>query len=158
MNIGTNDNSIVMFLVFSDCDTEWQDCIEADERYLVEEADFYKESGLSNRCVQEQDLCSISPYPGCDLSKKSSNSIVNDNTYVNNHRYRRQEVPCREEKCGCDGQCISVSRVLRSTDDRRMILRIDRITDWRNVNKQPIKLKQFFQYAYLNNDFETIVG
>ena len=116
----------------------------------MEKIGFYRKHGLSDRCVQEQEDCSISPYPGCDLSKKQSNPSANENQYLSHFRYPRQgdRNRCRDRKCGCDGQCISSSRVLRSADDSRRIIRIDRIIDWRNINKQRINPRQYFDYSY----------
>ena len=117
-----------MFYIYSDCDTEWQDCIEEDERYLVEKLRFYDKNGLSDRCTQEQEKCSASEYPGCNLSTGVQEGSYGYNSFLGQQRYPRKVGLCG--KCGCTNECVQHCRVYRRNSDGQLIKRrCERITD-----------------------------
>ena len=119
--------TVLMFCIYSDCDTEWQDCIEEDERYLVDKLHFYRNNSLSDRCIQEQVECSISAYPGCDSESQSYDYIRGYGSY-GHQRFPRQTNTCG--KCGCSGECdVQNGRVLRNDNGVPIKYRQERIMD-----------------------------
>ena len=125
-----------MFHFYSDCDTEWQDCIQDDEDYLENKIGFYRKNGFEDRCLKNQEQCSVSAYPGCNLSGENTYPSLGYNSYFSHHRYRRDA----SNNCGGDGQCgVPVTRVERPKNGGKMLLRKDYFRDRRNLSYQDIQ-------------------
>ena len=135
--------------IYSDCNTEWQDCIEEDERYLVEKLRFYEENKLSDRCTQNQENCSTSAYPGCNLSPGSQNVSSGYIRSLNQQRYRRQVPPCG--KCGCAGECLRHCRVLRNSNGVPIRRRCERISDRKKI---PLSIVPDLLRIEIDNDVQ----
>jgi len=139
---------------YSDCDTEFQDCIQDDELYLEQKIGFYRKNGFSGRCLKNQEKCSVSPYPGCDLSEENTYPSLGYNPYLSYHRYRRQT----SQHCGGDGQCgVPVTRAMRA-DRGKMLIRRDYFKDRRNLSYQDLDEDSIRRYEIedereLNNNF-----
>ena len=129
-----------MFYICSDCDTEWQDCIEEDERYLVEKLQFYQENKLSDRCTQEQEKCSASEYPGCNLSTGIQGGSYGYNSFFGRQRYPRKVGPCG--KCGCTGECVRHCRVIRNSNGVPIKRRCEGIEDRKKIPISTVKDQQ----------------
>ena len=120
-----------MLFIYSDCDTEWQDCIEEDERYLVDKLHFYRNNSLSDRCIQQQEECSISAYPGCDSESQSYDYIRGYGSY-GRQRFPRKVGQCG--KCGCSGECdVRNCRALRNSNGVLIKYRCERIRDGKKI-------------------------
>lgn len=113
---------------FSDCDTEWQDCIEEDERFLVKDG-FYKKAGLDGDCRIDQDQCDIDPYPGC-LTKESSEVAP----------YSRFGLSRRGRQTGEVG--VQSSRVIRSRSGS-LRFRSDNIRRYKRRTRRQINVPQY---------------
>ena len=138
----------------SDCDTEFQDCIQDDEDYLENKIGFYGKNGFSGRCFEKQEKCSLSPYPGCDLSEDYTYPSLGYNPYLSHHRYARKQ----SQHCGADGQCgVPATRAMRAGRGK-MLIRRDYFRDRRNLSYQDLDENSIRRYKIedeqeLNNNF-----
>jgi hypothetical protein len=85
---------------FSKCDSEWRDCVQADEEYLRGKTDYYL-NNFADQCPAYDPNSTDDPYPGQPVQAKRQkypDSLLNSYQYAN----RRQETQCVSKG---DGQC-----------------------------------------------------
>ena len=94
-------------LLHSKCDSEWDDCIEEDEKYLREKTDYYKDY-YGDTCPTYSPNSQDDPYPGQPFVQENQqnqnyhqyNQYNTHQQYNYQHANRRQEeVKATENNC-----------------------------------------------------------